>query len=315
MNLLGTPRADSPCILYLAHGDPSYRDQAAFSLLTLHGVAPGIPIRTIVFTDVPERFTGLAHDVIAFAAVEAKAEMGRFRYPHRVKIPILRRAAARFPTAASWMLVDGDTVWSHGPDSLHEKLRQGCAVMWKEEGMVGPTFHGKLQRAVKRIRPKDSEFLMRNSGVLGIPNAGGPRALDEALALTDELLVQCLQRGWAEQAAFSIVLPHHYSVVCADQTIRHYWDVNREIADVLRLFFAGVAGLDLRAQANAAIAFDPILPARAVQLALRQAKPRWRQRVAALRRSLAKRKIDIDALWTRYWHSRVPAPPERTPFE
>jgi hypothetical protein len=66
------------------------------------------------------------------------------------------------------------------------------------------------------------------------------------------------------------------------------------------LFFAGVAGLDLRAQANAAIAFDPILPARAVQLALRQAKPRWRQRVAALRRSLAERKIDIDALWTRY---------------
>jgi hypothetical protein len=308
MDLLGTPSTNSPCILYQAYGGSSYRDQAAFSLLTLHGLAPAAPIRTIVFTDVPERFAGLAHEIIDFSAAEAKADMGRFRYLHRVKIQILRRAAARFHSAVSWMLVDGDTVWSGPPDGLLDKLHQGCAVMWKEEGMVGPTFHGKLQRTLKRIRPKDSEFVMRNAGVLGIPNAGGPCALEETLALTDELLVQCLQRGWVEQAAFNIVLPRYYSIVCADETIRHYWDLNKEMADVLRLFFAGIAGLDPRAQAEAATAFDPILPARAVQLALRQTKPQWRQRLVALRRSWEKRKIDVDALWARYQRSRSPAP-------
>ena len=98
-----------------AYGDPSFRDQVAFSLLTLHGLAPGTSIRTIVFTDVPERFTGLAHEVVAFGATEVKADMGRFRHQHRVKIQILRRVAARFPAAVSWMLVDGDTVWNQAP--------------------------------------------------------------------------------------------------------------------------------------------------------------------------------------------------------
>ena len=117
--------ANSPCIVYLAYGDMAFCDQAAFSLLTLHARAQKNSLRTVVITDRPERFAGLADEALSIQASELKADMGRFGYVHRVKVQVLRRIAAQFPDAEGWMLIDADTIWRDAPTNLLNELDHG----------------------------------------------------------------------------------------------------------------------------------------------------------------------------------------------
>jgi hypothetical protein len=300
MQFLSLPGPETPCLLYHAHGRSSFCDQAVFSLLSLHGRAPQTDARIIVFADQPERFVGLAHHIIPYSPAEAKVDAGRFQFVHRAKILFLMRVIERFPHATGWMAVDADTIWSRPPETLLQNLQQGSAIMWNEEGFLGPNLLGKIERGLRRLRPDLAEVLVRNSGLVGLPNAGARDALEEVLTLTDGLLVECLQRNWAEQIAFSVVLPQRYEIVLGDHDVQHYWNASKEMIEVLRLFFRDVADRDPWGQAQATVAFDPLFAARAVQSALRNADPLWLQHLMKLRRSCRKRLIDADAIWTRY---------------
>lgn len=222
---------------------------------------------------------------------------GRFDFVHRLKLAVLRDAIDRFPDAEGWVVMDADTQWRAAPDRMADALRAGRALMHKAEAPIGPAYHRNIHRALRRVAPEDANAMMQNAGVIGVPVAGGREAIDAAIALTDQLLLHCFRRNWLEQAAVSIVVDRRFTLEYAEDEIWHYWDLNREIGPVLARFFA--RGLQGDALAKAAAEFDPAPETRALQAELRARPVTLADRIAQLRRSWNKRRIDLRVIAAR----------------
>lgn len=244
-------------LLYQAYGPPGIRHEAAFSILSAYAVGGLGAARVVVYTDAPEEFEKLLGRQleITYQYIEA-AQWQRWRgsidFVHRVKIEVLRHAAAHYP--GPLLYLDTDTLWLRPPAEVLAWLAAGPRLMHVAEGTLSRGSY--LNRKIGRYL-RSSGFVsgcggpaigpatpMYNAGVLGL-HAGDAPLLDQVLCLTEELY-RHYPKHVMEQLAFSAVLSEAGLVQEAAPGIFHYWNL-KEARPLLAAFFARHAGLPLPA--------------------------------------------------------------------
>ena len=246
-------------IIYQAYGQPGIRLEAAYSILSAYAAGGGTlgGARVVVYTDAAAEFGALLGTPPEVAYQEiAPAQWQQWRgaidFVHRVKIEVLRHAAAHYP--GRLLYLDTDTVFERPPAEVFSWLAAGPRLMHAAEGTLG--HGGYLNRKIGRYLRKHNfrsqcggpalgpATPMYNAGVLGLHPADAP-LLDQVLCFTDELH-RCYPKHVMEQLAFSAVLSAAGPVREATPGVFHYWNL-KEARPLLAAFFARRAGQPLAA--------------------------------------------------------------------
>ena len=246
-------------LIYQAYGLPGIRLEAAYSILSAYAAGGGTPggIRIVVYTDAPvefEQVLGYLPEVEyrLIAPAQWQQWRGSIDFVHRVKIEVLRHAAAHYP--GRLLYLDTDTVFERPPAEVLGWLAAGPRLMHLAEGTLshGSYLNRKIGRYLRRhgfastcggpaIGPATPMF---NAGVLGLQPTDGP-LLAQVLCLTEELY-RFYPKHVMEQLAFSAVLAAAGPVREAAPGIFHYWNL-KEARPLLAAFFARHAGRPLPA--------------------------------------------------------------------
>ena len=244
-------------LLYQAYGPPGIRHEAAFSILSAYAAGGLGAARVVVYTDAPQEFEQLLgqQPEISYQHIEAaqwQQWRGDIDFVHRVKIEVLRHAAAHYP--GPLLYLDTDTLWECPPAEVLAWLSAGPRLLHVAEGTLsrGSYLNRKIGRYLRKtgfvsacngpaIGP---DTPMYNAGVLGLHAADAP-LLTQVLCLTEELY-RHYPKHVMEQLAFSAVLSAAGPVREAAPGIFHYWNL-KEARPLLAAFFARHAGLPLPA--------------------------------------------------------------------
>jgi hypothetical protein len=270
-------------LIYQAYGSLAILDEALFSILSY--LRQPAAATVLIYTDNAAYFQRILRDVpaVVYVPIEAaqwQAWRGEIDFVHRVKIEVLRHAAAYY--SGQLLYVDTDTIFLQSPAAIFEALAQGEHFMHLAEGRLsdGNALNRKLNRA---LRPLASQLLpgvvigpatrMYNAGVLGLRSTDAA-LLDEVLALT-ERLYRHYPKHVMEQLAFSIVLARQGTVREATPWVYHYWNL-KEIRPVLHTLFAAPARSLAQWQARAS---QLDVPALAEGKAAFRQLPGWRRAV------------------------------------
>lgn len=280
--------APSVTLVYQAYGGRAYLDQALFSLLTFRHYGPAAQnVQIVVYTDQPQHFPLDYVRCEPLTSARIHAWRGRYGFVHRLKIEVLRDAAARFGT--SLLYLDADTYWKSSPQELLDGIQTNHCVMDRFEGNLSLQCHPYLHQFLRHDKRPPWGTLSPQSpmwcaGVVGLPLAH--RALlDEVLSLTDALYRRIYQKDWLEQFAFSATLAEHSVLMASTHQIEHYWQYSGGAAAALGEFFAANRDADRAQWPALAAAFATDLESRS-RARPENAKPRLGQK---LRRSLLKR--------------------------
>jgi len=246
-----------PTLVYQAYGQPGIRHEAAFSILSAYAAGGGTlgpGVRIVVYTDAPDELAALLGprpeiEYQPIAAAQWQQWRGPIDFVHRVKIEVLRHAAAHYP--GPLLYLDTDTLWQRPPTEVLGWLAAGPRLMHVAEGTLGrgSYLNRKIGRYLRRHRFRsasgpaiDLATPMYNAGVLGLHPTDGP-LLEQVLALTEELY-RFYPKHVMEQLAFSAVLSAAGPVREAAPGIFHYWNL-KEARPLLAAFFARYAGRPL----------------------------------------------------------------------
>jgi hypothetical protein len=227
-------------LLYLAHGDPTIRRQALFSLFTLFHHIGRDPhdLRVVIATDAPAFFRRWLPGVeLIMERLEpdlVEHLMGETRYIHRVKAQVLRRTMHTFE--GDCVMIDSDTWFTADPRPLFAKVDATHSLMHASEyplaALAGyEQTHLRAIPAAFASRPFEIDgapfavpptTMSWNSGVIGIA-ASNRGLVDHAVALVDQMRAR-VQNEIVEQYAFSAILGAHTTLVPAESAVRHYWE-------------------------------------------------------------------------------------------
>jgi len=244
----------SNTIIYQAYGQAGIRLEAAFSILSAYAAGGGTlgGARVAVYTDAPAEFRALLGappeiEYQAIASAQWQQWRGSIDFVHRVKIEVLRHAAAHYP--GRLLYLDTDTLFERPPAEVFGWLAAGPRLMHAAEGTLGRG--GYLNRKIGRYLRRHGFVStcggpalgpttpMYNAGVLGLHPTDAP-LLDQVLCLTDELH-RFYPKHVMEQLAFSAVLSAAGPVREATPGVFHYWNL-KEARPLLAAFFARRAG-------------------------------------------------------------------------
>jgi hypothetical protein len=226
-----------PQFVYQAYGASRFRIQAALSIrsLRLHGV----PAENIlVFSDDREVFHALAGRVLDATPELLRQWAGPCNFCHRVKIELLRHAYKEH--GGPLIYVDGDTFWRAPPTAICSRLASGQYLMHVCEGPLSDSFHPEYRKALRHLKAAGrlkiesdvQQIQMYNAGVIGLPRQVAGDVLDEALTLSDELMLEAPRSmELVEQVAFSCLLPQRGVVSTCEREVLHYW---RDAFEVMR---------------------------------------------------------------------------------
>lgn len=246
-------------LVYQAYGQPGIRQEAAYSILSAYAAGGGTlgGAQVVVYTDAPAEFRALlgAPPELHYqevAAAQWQQWRGAIDFVHRVKIEVLRHAAAHYP--GRLLYLDTDTVFERPPAEVLGWLAAGPRLMHAAEGTLGRGgyLNRKIGRYLRRHRFASAcggpalgpATPMYNAGVLGLHPTDAP-LLDQVLCLTEELH-RFYPKHVMEQLAFSAVLSAAGPVRAAAPGIFHYWNL-KEARPLLAAFFERHAGRPLPA--------------------------------------------------------------------
>ncbi len=277
-------------LLYQAYGNQDVVNEALLSILS-HLRQPGSPATVLIYTDSEAYFRSVlgpepAVAYVPIAAAQWRAWRGAIDFVHRVKIEVLRHAAARF--TGRLLYVDTDTIITRPLAEVFAALGRGERFMHVAEGRLGDDnpLNRKLNRALstpagqgalvgRRVGPATRLY---NAGALGLRLPADAPLLDEVLALTDRLYA-FYPKHVMEQLAFGIVWAAAGPVREAAPWICHYWDL-KELRPVLaELFAPGATPEPLSRSLDGwqARAARLDVPALVASKARYQALPAWRR--------------------------------------
>jgi hypothetical protein len=304
-------------IVYIVHGSERYHDQARFAVLTFLDLmlkAGRRDIQCLVYSDRPELVP--AHELVRVFPVST-AEFRQWRGPldfvHRIKLEVMRRAVGRF--GAPMVYLDTDTRWLKLPVEAFLELggqptqaaSRKTLFLHTREGELSPLLHPRYFEALRANRgvgqilgnwkiPGSPPWAMWNAGAIGV-GVGAEAFFDQALRLCDELLLRVRPRTYVEQLAVSLLAARDSTVKPLDHCVHHYWGVSAEFERDLRSFMPGIEALPTEEQARRAgeRAWDES------RLRGGQHAPvhRWKTRLAKMRNSIHKRRMDLKALFLR----------------
>ena len=301
-------------IVYIVHGSERFHDQARFSILTFLDLmlkAGRSDIQCVVFTDRPE--LAPSHPLVLAVPIthdQAQAWRGPLDFVHRVKLEVMRRAVRQF--GAPIVYLDTDTRWVNLPDAkllkLHQPGKDSRLCLHTSEGLLSPQLHHRYfvsltsDPAVRKILSSwklqtSPPWAMWNAGAIGVP-VGAEDFFEQALKLCDQLLLRLRPRTYVEQLAVSLLAARDFTVEAIDDCIHHYWGVSAEFEPVARRFLSEIQALPTEQQAGRAGEF----PWNEKSLRGHQHAPihRWKTRLAKMRNSVQKRRMDLKALLLRW---------------
>lgn len=230
----------SPAILYIAYGTQAVRDQALFSLLTLHHHLRGNygDLQVVIYTDDRRYYDRYASAIpIAFEPVTRKqiqALRGELDFVHRAKVCLIRDFLHKYHR--DMFFLDSDTYFTRSPAELLEQISPQTSIMNSDDYDLNDTYPPheslnwfKIRRAIRdhtyTVNGQEVKIplttRMWNSGVIGLSrhNAG---LLDDILSLTDQIY-RNVRVFTAEQFAFSYFLQNRTRVIDSGDAIFHYW--------------------------------------------------------------------------------------------
>jgi hypothetical protein len=184
----------------------------------------------VVYTDNPEEFKDCDFPLTCVAVSKNDLEVwkGPLSFTHRVKIEILIDAFLRFKN--NIVYTDADTLWVQSPQKVIDALNEDTYILHTSEGKISNTFHATLYRFLTQHPgleiPQHQE--MFNAGSVGIP-WNRCHILHDVLKMTDRLLLDCHQREWLEQLAFSYYLSRNDRIYLSENEVFHYWTINSEV--------------------------------------------------------------------------------------
>ena len=270
-------------LIYQAYGSLAILDEALFSILSY--LRQPAAATVLVYTDNAAYFQRILSDVpaVEYVPIEAaqwQAWRGEIDFVHRVKIEVLRHAAAHYP--GQLLYVDTDTIFQQSPGAIFTAIAQGEHFMHLAEGRLsdGNPLNRKLNRALRPLAGQWPPGLaigpatrMYNAGVLGLRSTDAA-LLGEVLALTEQLY-RHYPKHVMQQLAFSVVLARQGTVHEATPWVYHYWNL-KEIRPVLHTLFAAPARSLAQWQARAS---QLDIPALAEGKASFRRLPGWRRAV------------------------------------
>lgn len=221
-------------LFYMCYGEGGYREEIAFSLLTLQRFADIGATRLAVLTDTPDYFSWMGAEVVPIARAQFEAWWGPYRHTWRARMFAFQMLFDRWGDAIA--LVDGDTYFTQSPARLLRRIEPGCTVMQMPEGRLcdsGWPGNRRLGEALADIAPRCSSdrgnwrcgktTVQWNAGVIGL-HATDRALLDEVLHVNDGLLdrVSMTEALTFEQVAFSVVLANRTRLRQARDIVFHY---------------------------------------------------------------------------------------------
>ena len=255
-------------VIYQAYGPHVILEQNLFSVLSLLRHHPDFTQveKIIIYTDNQEYFKAYLgpHARVQYEPIDPERLLtwrGDIQFVHRVKIEMLRDAAAQFPKFNLFYL-DGDTYFTKDPGPLMAQIDKHHSIMHEAENVVNQgkdplskkvarflaKFEFKIDEKIIKIPPS---MTMWNAGVLGFsPNFFG--TLKSVLELTDQAYSK-YKKHVMEQMAFSYFLAACSRIHGAGDSISHYWRQKDDYAQLIHLFLGTQKNLE-----QALKAFDQI---------------------------------------------------------
>jgi hypothetical protein len=225
--------------LYLDYGgQPKYRRELKYSLISLRaalgGTAPGI----VVYTDAPGAYARWPVTVVDIADRKDAWSLGGL-YAHRIKPCVVLDALKRFQAPVCFL--DSDSIVQPGfPDELAGKMAPKevfstvkAAVVMNRFELVNPFpplkgFRTTLPH-LGAYRYDTAQSWMFNSGLIGM-SPGHEALLEDALAMIDALAGRARKFPTIEQFALSEVCRISQTPVAeVTDTFLHYWQGRRRI--------------------------------------------------------------------------------------
>jgi hypothetical protein len=287
--------------LYQAYGGWHFAKQAELSILSL--LAQGIqPQEIAVFTDRPAEFVDLNVHIVPATMATIKSWQRPYCHPHRLKIELIHHVFSGIE--APLIYVDGDTFWQSSPSTVISHIANGASVMHDLEHVLAANFFPKMLAVMEdktllckagfSVDPTE-QISMYNCGLIGLPRRLDPEILRCACRLCDFLSLQVPRKmEWAEQLAFSYLLPRAGPVATCPTEVVHYWRQSFEVIRQIQNYSRD----QLSALCQNPAQFQSIL-ARA-----RAVRSNFGNQVLArskrLQRSWRKRKRELAALAKRY---------------
>ena len=271
-------------LIYQAYGSLAILDEALFSILSY--LRQPAAATVLVYTDNAAYFQAVLGEASAVEYVPIEPEQwqawrGDIAFVHRVKIEVLRHAAAHYP--GQLLYVDTDTVFLQSPTAIFAALAQGERFMHLAEGRLsdGNALNRKLNRALRPLAghlPSTVVIVpatrMYNAGVLGLRSTDAA-LLNEVLALTEQLY-RYYPKHVMEQLAFSVIWAREGTVREATPWVYHYWNL-KEIRPALHTLFTATPPRSLADWQAQAGRLD--VPALAEGKAAFRQLPGWRRAV------------------------------------
>ena len=244
-------------LVYLAYGNRSIVDEAIFSLLSaFRFIRPGRKnLRFVVYTDQPERFSGMRVIVEKLADTQIKSWMGPHKHGNRVKHQVLLHALEKYQGRV--VLMDTDTYFQKSPDLMFQRIGPGHSLMHLWEGFLGdPPDWSYFRERLLRMRPVNGHpatvrTSMWNGGVVGLDHADR-KVLQEIIDLNDQLFSRGVHL--AHQLSTSIVLARRTLVRACSDVVFHYWppEYRRPFKERLESLLPSLEGKHEREQTRTA---------------------------------------------------------------
>lgn len=209
--------------VYLVYGsNPAYHAEARLSILSLlayQGLAEAD--RIVVYTDFAEPYAGWPVEIVYLSAECLQAWTGPAGYQHRRKAKAIEHALT---CAEQSIFVDTDTFFNADANRLWRRLEKSAWLVdeiegrWGDDVELNQAFSGFINQRL----PSKPRFYLVNSGIFGL-RAGQQAAVEEALALIDELHPLAPLIHTVEQFAFSLALSGAPKPAEAKGIVKHYF--------------------------------------------------------------------------------------------
>lgn len=269
-------------LLYLLYGkDEEFHLELSYSVLTAIARCGGAKdFRIVLACDEGNGRVDLPVEHLVCSSGEFADWTFGGRFGHGAKIGALRKAAALHDGKVA--LIDTDTWFLKSPAEIFARIDAHHVVMHHYEGPLARHGQWPIYRALMNSGRHrfDENGHMFNSGVVGISSEQAA-LLEDAAALTRELVDAAGPVHTLEQFSLGLVLGSHCTVRTADDVVRHYigWKrrfVHERIRAILPEFTKSAFG-SAPAGSHDAEAF-----------------PRWRRRDAVRAKIRAWRRRGLD---------------------
>jgi hypothetical protein len=233
--------------LYLVFGSNTNNHvMTNFSILSLKKQAPA-NCRFVVYTDKPDHYKFLSSFVETRKLDEKTLAdwQGKQSFVWRIKLMAMLDSAEK--DTGHLVYMDSDTFALGKLSSMIERLDEGNCLMYSKEGTLAEIKVPSRRLIWKQTKDRifgdmtvNDTSTIWNAGVVGINEFFRLELITRALASTDQMCEQEIERIHIEQLSLSQALSATRKLESADPWIVHYWNEKEDLTRNIHLFLSNV---------------------------------------------------------------------------